>query len=337
MKKHNLKVIEAPADELEAAIAAAEDAHAKLKKAEASFARKFPGDHRIIQSDVVGTVAVDPERYVRDPGAHTLPLATEFLQERQALLDLQREAQEADRAVERIRTSIAEAVTESEKRISLETAIAATVETDRLIDIESKTAGKLKALLDRARTAQTAAEAKLADAVRAVDEVMSSGLNDYLRENEGAAATATHDGLRAVRSRKIEAADEVEMAKSAVAIAERHLSSSEQKLVAMRTEIAAARENVAALAGQVAASAIPRLLEEAKSIQLELDGRRQVLLVLSEFTTVAQDDAISEYLNDLIFPYGLDGSLPSEHPAAAPWLTALFALSRNASAPLPKG
>jgi hypothetical protein len=258
------------------------------------------------------------------------------LQDRQAVLTLQREAQEADRAVERIRTGIAEAVTESEKRISLETAIAASVETDRLIESESKTAGKLKALLDRARTAQTAAEAKLADAVRAVDDLLSAGLNNYLLETEGGTEASTHQGLRAARAAKIEAADEVEMAKKAVEIAERHLSSSEQKLSDMRTEIAAAREGVAALAGQVAASAIPRLLEEAKAMQLELDGRRQVLLVLSEFGTVAQDDAISEFLNDLIFPYGLDGSLPSEHPAAAPWLATLEALASEADAPLPK-
>jgi hypothetical protein len=335
MKKHNLKVIEAPADELETAIKAAADAANRLKSAEASFARKFPGDPRIIQSDIVGSVAVDPERYVRDPGAETLPIATEFLQDRQAVLTLQREAQEADRAVERIRTGIAEAVTESEKRILLETAIAATVETEGLIESESKTAGKLKALLDRARSAQSAAEAKFDNAVRAVDDLMSARLGEYLGESEGAAAAA-HDRLRAARSQKLEAGDDLEMARKAATIAEAHLQRCEQRLSQLRRETAAAGVRVTALAGQVAASAIPRLLEEAKAMQCELDGRRQVLLVLSEFATGEQDDAIDEYIRDLIFPYGLDGKLPEEHPAAAPWLTALHALQRSAGAPLPK-
>jgi hypothetical protein len=317
MKKHNLKIVEPGAEgALEAATTAAAEAIEKLRAAEDSFARKYPGDHRLV-----------------DIKAHWEPERVAFYEEQRAVFDLRREAESAGRAVDQARARIAASVSEQERRAALATAIGAIVETERLIDSESKTAGKLKALLERARAGQSAAKTKCDNAVRAVDDLMSAGLGEYLGENEGAAAAA-HDRLRAARAQKLEAGDDLEMANKAVAIAEAQLQRCE--LSDRRGEIVAAGAKVAALAGEVAASAIPRLLEEAKAMQLELEGRRQVLLVLNQFATVTQDDAISEYIADVIFPYGLDGSLAEDHPAAASWLAAIEALVRDAGAPLPK-
>jgi hypothetical protein len=88
-------------------------------KRRSTFQKNYPDDHRLMMGEVLGMTLVDAERDARDPSAPLQPKRVEFLKERENVSDLQREAREADSAVDVLRARIEAAVTDEERRAAL--------------------------------------------------------------------------------------------------------------------------------------------------------------------------------------------------------------------------
>lgn len=300
-KRSNPHFVERATEELEAAVEAAAGANRRWRDAEAKLAREYPGDHRLM------TVKADWE-----------PDKISFLERRREVSILQREAAVAEQAVHLLRARFASSASEADRRTELSKAIAASAEAEQA-------AGKIMASVDRAKSALSAAETRLADTSAAEDSARKGKADRFLEAIE-ADRSIEADTLREVRERKIEAADDVSVARDALTLVQGKLRVAEEVL-------RGARAQVLALAQNVLASAVPWLLEETQALHRELEGRRQILRFLGEHED--PNGAIDAYISDAVFPFELGGDAPEDHPAVLTWLESREALQREATAPLP--
>jgi len=332
MAKAKLKVVEPSLqDQLETAIAQEAALREDLKRADAAFKAKYPGDVRLRgagltrfeEQDVLASHEQEDKRRERRKA--------EFTEAWNSLCDLRKSADMAARQVRHLETTIAERVDEASARSELSSVLADIKSTNCEITQLAKSVEELRGLVRRAREKAAEADAKLTQASHAVDAALAAGLGDYLD-----ASVQTTDALKVARAGRLEAADEAEMARKAVAIAEARLTAEEQKLQNANTDLLNLDARARELAASIATTSIPRLLEEAKAVQLELEHRRTVLKFLAEFASTELNSQVYDYLTDEVFTYERLGGLIDDHPAVAPWHAAIETLARDANADLPK-
>jgi hypothetical protein len=324
MGKHKLKVVEhSLQDQLETAVAFAATARQTLKSAEAELRKRYPDDHRLLMGEVLGMTLVDSERDLRDPNAPVESKRDQFLKERAKISDFQHDVREADSAVDLLRARVAATVTEREKRATLAEAIDAAAKATQSVET-------VRASVDRARLALTAAETKLSEASIAEETARKAKAGRLLEAIEADRTIETDTSLRQARDAKIEASDDVAFARDALIAVETKLRNAE-------ATIRSSGDQILTCAKAVTASAIPRLLEEAQAMQRDLEARRQVLSLLGDHddSGAGYGEAVNEYLSGHIFPFEQAGGVPEDHPAVAPWLEIVDALARDADAPLP--
>jgi hypothetical protein len=324
MSKPKLKLVEPSLqDQLEGAIALAERPRAAHSKAAKAFSEEYPGDARLIDGDLAGTVLGEGQT---DPLHHSSvhePKRVRYQREREKLADLGREARDAERAIDILRARIEASVTEDERRAALAGAIDAAAKTARSVEI-------VRASVERAKAALATATTRLSEASTAEEAARKAKAGRVLEAIEADKTIEPDTTLRQARDAKIEASDDVSFARDALSAMETKLRNAEQ---AYR----GSGDQILACAKAVAASAIPRLLEEAQAMQRELEARRQVLSLLADHDASGAGfgTAANEYLASPIFPFEQAGERPSDHSAAEPWLAVIDQLASDATAPLP--
>ena len=337
-----LKPVESTLEaQLEAAIAEEVALREQLQKSEGKFKATYPGDLRLLLDPVVSFEPAPPKVFeatneLRDEQRQQG--RAKFLEEWEELRTLGRRLDDASRLVGRLRTTIDEHVDADAARAELATVLNERRSADRQLAQLSKSVLVFGGMVERARAGVMSAEAKLTEAAATVDQAMNTGLSDFLRIDGSTPGPEVHRALNAARAGKLAAADDLEMARKALAIAEGRLAEEEAKVRNATAELANLAASAGELARSIAATAIPGLIEEAKAMTLELEGRRQVLSFLSDFASTEHDLAVVRYLETPIFPFGVHGEQPHEHPAVAPWLGTIARLADgDAGAALPKG
>jgi hypothetical protein len=312
MTKPNLKLVEPSLqDQLEAAIAAEAEATEKWRSAESQFVKKYPGDHRLISTKA----GWQPERI-------------EFYNDQREVLTLKSEAHAAKRAVDQARSRIVTNVTGKERRAEL----AAAIDEIKKVDVA---VGKLRAAVARAASAVADAEEIHGDAAKAVTAATEAHARTFEAALEQGHPVGRDSSVRDARRKADEAADELASARTAAAGLKGKLSDAEQTLREAHGAVRVCAQNVALVE-------LPKLLAEAQSLRAELEAQRQVLWLLNLIIhrrvidgTGWQSD-VDDFLASPVLPFEHNGGEPEEHPAAAPWLEAIEALTRDAAAPLPK-
>jgi hypothetical protein len=320
MAKSNLKVKEP--NELAAAIEAAAAVSKELKIAEDAFAKRFPFDHRLALGNMLGTALVDKARDNNDPAAARHSMGAELIEQLQPIFELRAAAANANREVERVRIRIEASVSEADRR----SALAAAIES---LDRSGNAGTKLRDAVTRANTAVAAAEMVHAEAVKAVADAVDAQAKTFEAAIEQGFPPARDSAVQDARRLVDAAADELATARTAAAALKAKLTSADDGRTAARSAVWESVRNVIA-------AEVPHLLEAVGAMQIELDGKRQVLMLLSDHVPPAVQNTIADFLEAAIAPFGYTGAQPQEHPTAAPWLAAIAALSENAGAPLPK-
>jgi hypothetical protein len=309
MKNHNLKIVaHSPHDELDAAIAAEAEASTKWLHAEASLAKKYPGDHRLI-----------------DVKAHWEPERIRFFEERQAVSIVKQDADAARRAVDQARVRVAEHVTEMEKRVSLAAAIKAAAETRKAV-------AEAQVIADRASKMVSAAQEKYnaaADAAKAAREQHSRNAEEAARTGYPLKAVS----LRDTRSAEADVLDDLDAAKAAFVKTERAVAGFRAAYETSEKEISRLADDV------IRASAVMALLIKARELKRNLLACRLSLIFLDQTGLVleGESDAVADFLAGGLLPDGDSESQQRDEDAAEfPWRQAREALTRDADAPLPK-
>jgi chromosome segregation ATPase len=241
------------------------------------------------------------------------------LREREKVADLQRQAREADGAVEQLRERIEAAVTEEERRAALAAAIEEADKADAALH-------NLRAVVARADSAVADAQERHSDAARAVTVATETHARLFEAAIEQGHPPGQDSSVRDARRAADDAADDLAVAKAAAATMRAKLGNAERRLSDTQKAVTSCAQNVV-LAG------LPKLLAEAQTMQVELESRRQVLSALSNFEDRRSE--IDEFLEAPVFPYTSSGGRPEDHPAVVPWLEAIEALQTDADAPLP--
>lgn len=124
MSKPKLKLVEPSLhDQLEAANTLAERLRTAHSKAAKAFSEEYPGDARLIDGDLAGTVLGEGQT---DPLHHSSvhePKRVRYQRGREKLADRDREARDAEKAIDILRAQIEASVTEDERRAALAAAI----------------------------------------------------------------------------------------------------------------------------------------------------------------------------------------------------------------------
>jgi hypothetical protein len=172
--------------------------------------------------------------------------------------------------------------------------------------------------LDEART--EVAEAKEAQTARLV---ASASTGEPLKPDTT---------LRAARMREIEAADELDAARDALALVEARLDDPE-------TDHRRAKERVERAVEVVFVGDVDRLIEEAREAQAKVAEKRAVLQCIAAnadaFRQLAARNKIQSFFLDTSFALQHNYDAWKSHPATKPWIDARDALSRDADAELP--
>lgn len=303
MPKKALKAIEPPADELDAALTAASAADKQLADAEIAFNAKYPGDHRLLDL----RQDWEPEKIA-------------FSEDRGNLITLRKEAYAARRAVE-LAQARADRAPENVRRSELATAIEAVKTTE-------ETVTKLRAAVARADGAVAEAEKIQREAAATVVAATEAHAKTFEAAIEQGHPPGRDNTLVDARRQADAAADDLATARTAAGALRTRLKNAVDDLTDARTAVGMA-------VGFVVNVNLPRLLEDARALQLELEGKRVILDELRKHATPEREAEIEDYLSDIVFPYGRDGESTEDHPAAAPWLAAIQALHDDADAPLP--
>jgi hypothetical protein len=248
------------------------------------------------------------------------------LKEREKVADLQREAREADGAVELMRERIEASVTEDERRIALAAAIDDAAKADTALQT-------LRAVVARADNAVADAEERHGDAAKAVTAASEIQAKAYEAAIDAGYPPVRDTTVREARQAADETADELAVAKAAATGMKAKLGNAEQR-------VSDARAAVVACAQDVAVAGLPKLLAETQRLQTELEERRLVLSLLNGFDPRSRNDVVfrsevDEFLEAPVFPYSWNQGRAGDHPAAAPWLEAINALQVDALALLP--
>jgi hypothetical protein len=320
MSKPKLKLVEPNLQEqLDAAIASAAKLRTSAMGAAKAFKEKYPEDRRLIEGDLAGSVPIDSSRDVDDPNAEREPKRTAYLRERETADDLWRQAREADKAVELLRASIETAVTEDERRAALAAAIDEADKADAALL-------KLRATVARADGAVADALERHGDAAKAVTAASEAHARLFEQAIEQGHPPGRDSAVRDARRVADDAADELAVAKAAAAAMRAKLGNAERRLSDAQKAIMACAQNVAV-------AALPKLLAQTKILQAELEARRQVLSMLSNFE--GHRSEIDDFLEAPVLPHTYSGGRPEDHSAAVAWLQAIEALQTDADAPLP--
>jgi hypothetical protein len=328
MSKPKLKLVEPSLQEhLESTIALAaklREAHSNAAKA---FKEKYPEDSRFVMDDLSGTVLVDSDRDPDDPSAAQESKRSAYLRDRETLEDLWRQVREADNAIGPLRTRVDAAVTEQERRAALAGAIAEAQKADTALQ-------NLRAIIVRADNAVTDAEERHGSAVKAVTTASETHARLFEAAIEQGHPPGRDSAVREARRLADDAGDELAVAKAAATAMRAKLGNAEYRLEQAHKAVVDGAQNVAVVE-------LPRLLAEAKHLQSELEGRREVLSALSQMfnrrviNRVDRQLDVEEFLEARVFPYTWNGGRTEDHPDVAPWLEAVEALQIDADAPLP--
>jgi hypothetical protein len=327
MAKPRLKLVEPTLPEqLEAAVAVAAAAHETLESAEALFRKHYPDDHRLLMGEVLGMTLVDAERDLRDPNAPVQSKRIEFLKEREKVADLQREAREADIAVDLLRARVEAAITEDERRVALAAAIDEAAKADEVLQ-------KLRGTVARADGAVADAQERHGDAAKAVTAATEAQAKTFEAAIDQGFSPGRDTAVRDARRLADDAADELAVAKTGATTMKAKLGNAEQR-------VRDARSAVVACAGNVAVAGLPKLLAETQRMQSELEERRLILSLLNGFDPRSQNGVafrseIDDFLEAPVLPYTWNRGRVEDHPVVTPWLEALEALRVDADAPLP--
>jgi hypothetical protein len=330
MAKPKLKAIEPTLEgELEAAIAVEGEAQTELQKAQTAFKRKYPGE---ISLYLAGVTRFEDQTPI--PKGVSKDLANQLSAERRLgqardfrgdfddLRELERAADDAGRHVRQLRVRLAESVDEKSARGRLAGAI--------------KNAAKAATEVERLRAAVSRVDAAIKDAqeqhskaTRTVTEATERQRISREAAFEQGHPPAPDDSVRDARRAAEDASEAVAAAKAAA-------PGLRAKLANAESQLREANDAVAKWSGWTASTAIPRLLAEAETIRADLEGRRQALFMLADFASTEHQVAVSDFLSSCVFPFGVNGELPQDHPTCTPWLAAIAALSCDAGAPLPR-
>ena len=139
--------------------------------------------------------------------------------------------------------------------------------------------------------------------------------------------------LRAARLREIEAADDLDAARDALALVEARLDDPE-------TDHRRAKERVERAVEAVFVGEVDRLIEEAREAQRRVAEKRAVLQAIAAnvdaFRQLEARKKIQSFFADTAFTLTHFYDAWKSSPAAKPWIDARDALSRDADAELPK-
>lgn len=323
VKKTKLKLVESSLqDQLDQAVTDHATAQKELQRAEAAFKVKYPDDVRFYSS---GVARVDDQEYGTPEvmAKARAQKADGFRGDWEDLCQLRRSVVDCEHRIQRLQTEIAESASETEMREGLAGAIKA-------ISAAEADLQRLSAAVGRAAENRRNADQAIASAEAALAEATEKQARLYEQAIEQGHPAGRDSSVQEARSRLDEARDELAAAKSAADGLQAKKIDAERKLVE-------SREEIEKLVRSIATSAIPRLLEEAKAMQLELEGKRQVLSFLDDFASRDLREEVADYLAARIFPYGFGGERTEMHPAVTPWVRAVDDLRGDAAAPLPKG
>jgi hypothetical protein len=328
MSKAKLKLVEPSLqDQLEATITLAEKLRNAHSKAANAFTEDYPGDRRLIDGDLAGTVMADG---ATDPFHHATmhePKRVRYQREREKLAGLDREARDAEKAIEILRARIEASATEDERRVALAAAISE----------EEKAEGALhkhRAAIARADGAVTAAQERHAVAEKAVAAATEDQARTFEAALEQGHSPVHDDTVRDARRHLVEAADDLAVAKAAAATIRGKSGDAQYRLEQARKGVVTCAENVA-VAG------LPNLFEQVRQMQRDLEGKRMVLQLLNRVVSnritnsVDHDQEIDSFLSAPVFPFVWSGGREEDHPAVSPWIEAIAALRTDAKAPLP--
>jgi len=191
----------------------------------------------------------------------------------------------------------------------------------------------VRAAVGRANEMVSAASERLEEARVEVANAKEAQTARLVASASSGEALKPDTTLRSARMREIEAADDLDAARDALALVEARLDDPE-------TDHRRAKERVGRAVEAVFVGEVDRLIEEAREAQAKVAEKRAVLQCIAAnvdaFRQLAARNKIQSFFMDTSFSLQHNYDAWKSHPAAKPWLDARDALSRDADAELPR-
>lgn len=310
-------------DELEEAQEAAMRADQDLQRFKDKYYLKYPGDQRLRGAGLTRPGADEVKLLTQEQRSRAdQRYADRYREDTRTLGQLWAASDEASRRVREIQSAIAEEFDEASARAELAAAIKNAKSEDGLVR-------DLRTSLKCAEATVATAEIRHSEATAAIQAAIDAQARTFEAAFEQGHSADRDGSVRDAKATEAELAEYLAGVRSAA-------DALRDKLDLAEHSLSQHQKKIPYLAGRVMAARLPNLIEEAKSAQRELEGKRTIVRYLSRFASRETCDEADEFLAAKVFPFDWTYKSPEEHSAFEPWGAALVALQCDADAPLPK-